>query len=153
MLSFQDCLDLAEVNEGEIEAIVKHNRIPPIVALELGHRLLQTSEGRVKLRDIITNDVLAAQARHKCGDCEKFSLTLSRYLAAYSECEDTSTSSPARLEALRAIGDAKERQDNGSTDLSSDATLQALEEAKATSDCRACARLSLRLIRAANNID
>lgn len=153
MLSFQDCLDLAEVTESEIEAIVKHNHIPPIVALELGHRLLQTPKGRVKLRDIITKDVLAAQARHRCGDCEKFSRTLSRYLETYSECEETSTSSTVRLEELGAIGKAKDRQDNECIDPSSDATLQALKEAKATSDCCACARLSLRLIRAASNRD
>ena len=68
MLSFQDCLDLADVSESEIAAVLAHEHIPPIVALELGHYLLQTAEGREKLQGLIVDDVLAAQVRHHCGD-------------------------------------------------------------------------------------
>jgi hypothetical protein len=149
MLSFRDCLDMTEVTEGEIDAIVKHRHIPPIVALELGHQLLQTSEGREKLRDIITDDVHAAQVRHRCGECERFSLTLSRYLETYSRGDDSGATVSQRLAELAAIGVAEEREgEPEKMNASGQDALQALNEAKDRSDCCACARLSLELVHA-----
>jgi hypothetical protein len=50
MLSLQDCLDMAEVTESEIAAIARHEHIPPIVALELGHHLLRLPGGQTSGR-------------------------------------------------------------------------------------------------------
>ncbi len=36
MLSLQDCLDLTEISDGELAAIARHEKIPPIVALVVG---------------------------------------------------------------------------------------------------------------------
>ena len=153
MLSFQDCLDMADVTEGEIDAISKHNGIPPMVALELGHRLLQTAEGRRTLRDIITEDVVSAQARNHCDHCARFSRTLARFLENYPECDEAGMSPAIELEELAAIGEAQEREERESKRHSPNRVLQELKDAKVRSDCRACAKLSLRLIRAASSHD
>ena len=148
MLSFRDCLDFAGVTEGEIDAIVKHSHIPPIVALELGHHLLQTSEGREKLRDIIVDDVRAAMDRNRCADCEKFSLTLSRYLDAHPTAEGKETATPMGLTELAAIGAAAmDENELGDPTPTTRKAVQARREAKERSDCCACAELSLALLR------
>ena len=150
MLSFRDCLDLAEVTEEEIEAIVKHDHIPPIVALELGHQLLQTPEGREKLRSILADDVRAAQIRHRCGECERFSLTLSRYLDSHPSDDDRDPGTALCLASLAAIGEAEKGEDElQSADPAERETRRALAEAKDRSDCCACAELSLTLVRVA----
>lgn len=148
MLSFRDCLDLAEVTEDEIEAIVKHDRIPPIVALELGHQLLQTAEGRGKLRDILADDVRTAQVRHRCAECEAFSRTLSRYQKNHPASEDDAAAATLDLAGLAAIGEAETGEDSSEdVDPATREARRELEDAKDRSDCCACAELSLALVR------
>lgn len=50
MLSLQECFDLSDLSEDEIEAIAEHEHIPPIVAAELGTTLLKTRTGLCLLR-------------------------------------------------------------------------------------------------------
>ncbi len=147
MLSFRDCLDLAEVTESEIEAIVKDRHIPPIVALELGHQLLQTAEGRGKLRDIIADSVRNAQIRHRCAECETFSRTLSRYLDAHPVSRDDAAAASLDLAGLAAIGEAQTGEDSSEdADPAKRQACRELAQAKDNSDCCACAALSLALV-------
>ncbi len=147
MLSFQDCLDLADVTETEIAAILAHEGIPPIVALELGHYLLQTKEGREKLQSFIVDDVLAAQVRHSCGACEKFSRTLSQYLERCAGRDEGGMTVLPRSAELAAIGEAQRIVENAETaELSDHRTVEALQRAKDCDDCCACAKLSLELV-------
>jgi hypothetical protein len=44
MLTLQDCIELSELTKEEILAIARHEHIPEIAALELGHYLVQTPE-------------------------------------------------------------------------------------------------------------
>ena len=60
MLSLQDCLDMADLTDVELAAIARHEKIPPIVALELGHRLVQTEAGVEVLRQFIQDDIKSA---------------------------------------------------------------------------------------------
>ena len=62
MLSYRDCLDMAAVTEDESAAIARHEHIPAIVALELGHNLLASEAGRKRLQEMIVSTVIAAQA-------------------------------------------------------------------------------------------
>jgi hypothetical protein len=122
--------------------------------MELGHQLLQTSEGREKLRDIIADDVRAAQVKHRCGECERFSLTLSRYLETYPKDDESGATIVQRLAELAAIGVAEEREGRPEKlNPSGQSALQGLKEAKDRSDCCACARLSLELVHATRNSD
>ncbi|MFO1351071.1 MAG: hypothetical protein U1F68_10530 [Gammaproteobacteria bacterium] len=50
-------LGLCELTQEEIDAIVAHEHIPEIVAAELGHYLVQTAEGLLKIKRIILDDI------------------------------------------------------------------------------------------------
>jgi len=65
MLSFQDCVALAELTEEEIHAIALHEHIPEICAAELGRYLLVQKDGVPRIKRIIADDIAAACA---CGD-------------------------------------------------------------------------------------
>ena len=149
MLSLRDCLDLADVTEDEIAAIVRHESLPPIVALELGHHLLGTPAGARKLRDFIAEDVTAAQGRHSCRECERFSWILAQYLERRSECREPDSPGLLRLLELAAVGQAKQMEKSmEGAGGAPPAALDEVQDAKRHQDCRACARLSLELVRA-----
>ena len=43
MLSYQDCVELSDLTEEEIEAIAEHEHLPEIAALEMGSYLVPVS--------------------------------------------------------------------------------------------------------------
>ncbi len=153
MLTLRDCLDLADVTEDEIAAVVRHEGIPPIVALELGHYLLGTSAGAKKLRDFIADDISAAQSRHNCRECEKFSWTLAQFLERHSESREPDSQEFPRLSELIAIGQAGqwEKSMEGACDAHP-AALEGIQDAKRHHDCCACTKLSLELIKALKEV-
>lgn len=63
MLTFEDCLALAELTEEEIDAIAEHEHLPAIVAAELGNYLVHDAKGVPAIRRMILDDIGAAQAR------------------------------------------------------------------------------------------
>jgi hypothetical protein len=149
MLNLRDCLDLADVTEAEIAAIARHEHIPPIVALELGHHLLGTPEGAVTLRQIIVDDIDDAKERSNCRECEAFSRTLAHYLQSHPETRDGGSGSALRLLELLAIGQAEQLGiPQGGTGTTDQASREGIQDAKHRHDCCACARLSLDLLRA-----
>ena len=148
MLSLQDCLDLSDLSDAELAAIARHEKIPPIVALELGHRLIQTPAGVETLRQFILDDILSAQRLNRCGDCEAFSRTLAAYDEKHPDDREAPPSQAERLCELLAIGQGERA---AKTTKGSDGRLKAtrrqLQDAKAHHDCCACGRLSLKLLR------
>jgi hypothetical protein len=68
MLSREDCLALCELDADIVDAIVEHEHVPEIIAAELGHYLVHTPEGELRIRRIILDDIDAARA---AGDQEK----------------------------------------------------------------------------------
>lgn len=149
MLSLRDCLDLADLTEDEIAAIAQHENLPPIVALELGHQLLSTPEGARRLRQFIVDDIAAAQARHSCHDCDRFSLALARYLKDHPQCDEAGSGRAPGLSELLAIGRAQQAAKGPERAAAADRRkLEYLQAARRRQDCCACARLSLELVRA-----
>ena len=65
MLTFEDCLALADLTEEEILAIAEHENLPETTALELGHYLLHEPGGELRIRRMIIDDI--EQAR-RCGN-------------------------------------------------------------------------------------
>ncbi len=147
MLTFQDCLDMAALHEGEVEAIARHEGIPAIVALELGSQLLRSEEGKKKLRQFVVDDVLAAQARNHCPDCARFGRILGEFLAGHPDCKKASVALAQQMQELVAIGLAEQACASGRT-WPADALeiTSQIEEAKRQCDCRICTELSLRLL-------
>ena len=62
MLTYEDCVGLSELTEGEIEAIAEHEHIPDMAALEMGNYLVHTGAGERRLKAIIVDDIATARA-------------------------------------------------------------------------------------------
>lgn len=62
MLTYEDCVGLSELTEGEIEAIAEHEHIPEMAALEMGNYLVHTAMGERRLKAIIADDIATARA-------------------------------------------------------------------------------------------
>lgn len=63
MICLQDCIALCGLTEEEVLAIAEHEHLPEIAASALAQYLLRQSHGSVKIRDMIVEDVRAAQCR------------------------------------------------------------------------------------------
>ena len=89
MLTYQDCVELSDLTEDEIEAIAQHEHLPEMAALEMGSYLVHTPEGIPMIKRIILDDIEDAR-RH--GHTEK-SLQLKLVLKHFV---DTHPNSPAK---------------------------------------------------------
>lgn len=148
MLSLKDCLDMSEVSEAELAAIARHEHIPPILALELGQRLIQSAGGLEKLRQFILDDIMSAQHLGRCRDCEQFSRTLAEFNEKHPGYGETPLRRAEFLRELLAIGQVPElRQSQTGSDAQWTVALRELQEAKKRHDCCACRHLSLGLLR------
>lgn len=146
-LSLQDCLDMSDLSDAELLAIARHEKIPPIVALELGHRLIQTPEGVETLRQFILDDILGAQRLNRCRDCEQFSRTLADYNEQHPDHRKIPPYQAQLLRELLAIGQGEELARTAEEfDDRQTAAQDEVEQAKERHDCRACGRLSLALV-------
>ena len=63
MLCYQDCVELSDLTEEEIEAIAQHEHLPEMAALELGSYLVHTAEGIPMIKRIIVDDIEEARRR------------------------------------------------------------------------------------------
>jgi hypothetical protein len=61
MISYEDCVALCGLSRDEIAAIAEHQRVPEMVAVSIGHYLLQKEHGPEFIRDMIIDDVRVAQ--------------------------------------------------------------------------------------------
>jgi len=68
MLSLQDCLDYCDLTEKEIEAIAEHEHVPDVIAAEMAMYMVQTSDGILKIKRIILDDIEIAR---KCQDAAR----------------------------------------------------------------------------------
>ncbi|MDS4022323.1 MAG: hypothetical protein RKR03_17740 [Candidatus Competibacter sp.] len=57
MLSYEDCVELSDLTEEEIEAIAEHEHLPEMAALEMGSYLVHTAEGIPMIKRIILDDI------------------------------------------------------------------------------------------------
>ena len=63
MLTYQDCVELSDLTEEEIEAIAQHEHLPEMAALAMGSYLIHTPEGIPMIKRIILDDIEEAR-RH-----------------------------------------------------------------------------------------
>lgn len=63
MLTWIDCLSLADLTADEVRAIAEHERIPEMAAVELGAWLCQDENGVRHVKTMIREDLAAAVAR------------------------------------------------------------------------------------------
>lgn len=60
MISFEDCVALCGLSEGEIAAIAEHEHVPEIAAAILGQYLLRQKNGERDIQQMIVDDIRAA---------------------------------------------------------------------------------------------
>lgn len=63
MITLEDCIAFCGLTEEEVLAVAEHEHLPEIAACALGEYLLHQERGAGKIRDMIVDDVRAAQAR------------------------------------------------------------------------------------------
>lgn len=85
MLTLQDCLALSELTEDEVAAIAAHEHCHEMIAAELGHYLVETPGGRLRIKAMIQDDLAAAA---KAGDLTRTSLlksVLKHFVATHGD--------------------------------------------------------------------
>jgi hypothetical protein len=145
MLTFEDCLGLATLTDGEVDAIARHEHIPAMVALELGSELLRSRQGEYTIRQFVVDDVLESQGRNACHECGRFGRVLGDFMASHPECREVGAEVAQQLREFVAIGLAE--QEVAEVPAKDRATVGLIDDAKERGDCRICAELSLRLMR------
>lgn len=81
MLTWEDCIGLAELTEEEIAIIARHEHLPHLAALELGQYLID-HQGCRKIKRMILDDIDAA---HRARDPLRV-LTLKLALKHFADC-------------------------------------------------------------------
>lgn len=87
MLTFDDCVALCELTEGEIAAIAEHEHLPMIVAAELGNYLIQGPEGALRIKRIILDDMMVADRAGDNGRALTLKLVLRHFVERHPECK------------------------------------------------------------------
>lgn len=64
MLTLQDCLELADLTEDELDAIAHHEHLPAIVAIEKAHAFLQQDWGAPAVRQMVIDEVHVCLKHH-----------------------------------------------------------------------------------------
>ena len=63
MIRLEDCIAFCGLTEEEVLALAEHEHIPEVAACALAQSLLKQEHGAERVRDMIVDDVRAAQAR------------------------------------------------------------------------------------------
>ena len=85
MISLEDCIALCGLTEEEVLAIAEHEHIPEIAAAALAHYLLKQEHGPEQIRDMVVDDIRAAQARGDRQQMRTLLHTLHHYLKEHPQ--------------------------------------------------------------------
>ena len=87
MLCYQDCVELSDLTEEEIEAIAQHEHLPEMAALELGSYLVHTTEGIPMIKRIILDDIEEARRRGHDQKVLQLKLVLKHFVDTHPDAE------------------------------------------------------------------
>ncbi len=85
MLTYEDCVGLADLTEEEIDAIAEHEHLPEIVAAELGSYLVHGPDGVPKIKRIILDDIREAEKRGDRAHALKLKAVLKHFVETHPE--------------------------------------------------------------------
>jgi hypothetical protein len=83
MLTFEDCLGVCELSEDEVDAIVEHEHLPELLALELGNYLIHTASGERRVSRMILEDIEEARQRGDLKHAAKLKLVLAHFVETH----------------------------------------------------------------------
>jgi hypothetical protein len=81
MLTLEDCVALSDLMPEEIDALVEHEHLPAVVAIELGCCLVHCPDGRQVLRAMIRDDIEEAQRRRDFRHAAALKLVLQHFVS------------------------------------------------------------------------
>jgi hypothetical protein len=85
MLTYQDCLELSELTEEEVEAIAEHEHIPEMLAVEMGRYMVVTPEGQRHIRRMILDDIRHARDTGNLHKAATLKLVLKHFCQTHPE--------------------------------------------------------------------
>jgi hypothetical protein len=85
MISLEDCVALCGLTEEQILAIAEHEQLPQIEAAALAQYLLRGEKGPERIRDMIFDDIRAAQAAGNRSRVTSLLHVLHHYLRQHPE--------------------------------------------------------------------
>jgi len=80
MLTYEDCLGLCDLTEEEVAAIAEHEHIPMMAAAALGHYLVCSEDGEVKVKRMILEDIEKARAAGDFRHAAELKLALKHFV-------------------------------------------------------------------------
>ena len=85
MISLEDCIAFSGLTEEEVLAIGEHEHLPEIAATALAEYLLSHEQGMEKVRDMIVDDIRAAQHRDDKAHVQTLLHVLHHFLKTHPE--------------------------------------------------------------------
>ena len=84
MLTLQDCIDLAGIDRDMIDAIVEHEHVPEIVAVELADYLVHCDDAIPRVRRIILDDIEVARRHGDLAKVQRLETAMRHFVEAYT---------------------------------------------------------------------
>ncbi len=91
MISVEDCIALCGLSREEVLAIAEHEHMPEIAAAALAQYLLKREQGAEKIRQMMIDDIHAAQARGDREHVQSLLHVLHHYLRDHPEARPDCT--------------------------------------------------------------
>lgn len=88
MLTLDDCIALCDLSEEEIEAIMEHEHVPEIVAVEMAQYLTTCADGEQCLKRMILDDIEAAEARGDRDHAWKLRMVLRHFIRTHPALQE-----------------------------------------------------------------
>ncbi len=85
MLTYEECLEMCDLSDDEIEAIAEHEHVEPMIAMALGKYLVE-HDGCHQIKQFILDDIEVAKRQ---GNTQKMALltkTLCHFMTTHPEC-------------------------------------------------------------------
>lgn len=86
MLTYEECLAMADISEHEIDAIAEHERLDPMIAIALGQYLI-THNGEAHIRKIILEDIAKASKANDFKRVAVLNATLLAFIKQHPEIQ------------------------------------------------------------------
>ena len=84
MLTYEECLDMSDLTQDEVEAIAEHEHTDPIIAMAMGNYLV-THNGESKVKKIILDDIAKAQRKGDKAHEEVLRRVLNHFIQTHPE--------------------------------------------------------------------
>jgi hypothetical protein len=107
MLTLKDCIALCDLTDEEVEAIAEHEHLPTIVAAELGNYLIHGPDGVPRIKQMICDDISAAEHRGDHRHALALKLVLRHFVEHHPDY--ATVIGPKRLKTDRVLREFLER--------------------------------------------